>query len=63
MALANELMPVRRISAVAGHRNAEFSADEDSKWRGVIVEECLSKQCVDAMPRSFAVLGGLSGPP
>src|SRR5215510_7258527 len=55
-ALAEELMPVRRIAAVAWHRDAELTAKEDREPVGLLAEHGLAEQGADAMPRPAAVL-------
>jgi hypothetical protein len=61
-ALANELIPVRQIPvAAAKYREADFSADVDGEPLGVILKKGFAKQCSDAIPRSVAVLRGVSG--
>src|SRR5438105_1195879 len=60
--LSNELMPVRRVPAVAGHWNAKFLADVAGEQLGATVENGLAEQCADAMPCFIAVRHAIFGP-
>jgi hypothetical protein len=51
------------MPAVAGHRNAELSAEVGGKLLGMIAEDGLAKQRADAMPHSAAVVREISRPP
>ena len=54
-ALSDELMPGRRVFAVAGQQNAEVSTQIGGQQFEMTVENGFAKQCANAMSRSGAV--------